>query len=62
MAGVQYFIFKRDLRRFKLWYDPILDKEYEEYSVNGLSSNNELDIYQFRRDQWHNLITVNHLS
>jgi hypothetical protein len=53
---------KGDLGRFRLWYDPVLEKEYEEYSVNEFSSNNELDIYQFRRDQWHNLITINHLS
>lgn len=37
-AGLENFIPSGQFGRFKLWYDPVLKKEYEEYTVSAFGT------------------------
>jgi hypothetical protein len=62
VTGIRDFIPRGSLSRGTLWFDPILNKEYEEYIISEIDEEKDFEIYQFRRDQWQNLVTVHYVS
>lgn len=61
ITGIRDFVARGTSNRGTLWFDPVLNKEYEENIVSDIDEKKDFEIYQFRRDQWQNLVSVHYV-